>query len=387
MSDPGATMEGTPLKILCVNYEYPPIGGGGASAARGLAESLVRSGHQVDCVTSRFQDLPEQDAVNGVSVHRVRCVRRNRHYTGLLELITQVLPSYRKALALTRAGNYDINHTHFIIPSGLTSYLLWKRTGLPYVITAHGSDVPGYNPDRFSFAHWLLQPLWHRIVANAAMVISPSEFLRDLILKQVDVPIEVIPNGADLPEALTPTIKRNQILVVARMFERKGVQYFLEAIRDLDTDWEVLIAGDGPYMGALKEQAKGVRPQVRFLGFIGRQDLDQIYAQTKIFVFPSIQENFPVVLLEAMHAGCAIITTDADGCAEVVGDTGLTTRVRSAVDIRQALDRLLQDEAEITRLGQKAMERVKLFSRERIAARHENVFQRLTTTDMRTATT
>ncbi len=365
------------MRILCVNYEYPPIGGGGASAARGLAETLVNSGHQVDCVTSRFDGLPAHAVVNGVGIHRVRCVRRNRHYTGLLELLTQLIPSYRKALQLARTGNYDLNHTHFIIPSGLTSYLVWKRTGLPYVITAHGSDVPGYNPDRFNLAHWLLKPLWQRIVANAALIISPSEFLRDLIQKQIDVPVEVIPNGADLPTQIKATAKRNQILVVARMFERKGVQYFLEAIRDLDTDWEVLIAGDGPYMNTLQEQAKSVRPQVRFLGFVGRQDLDQIYAQTKIFVFPSIQENFPVVLLEAMHAGCAIITTDAEGCAEVVGDTGITTRVRNPADIRQALDRLLNDDAEITQLGHKAMERVKQFSWARIAARHEHVFQRL----------
>lgn len=366
------------MKILCVNYEYPPIGGGGAAAARGLAESLVRSGHQIDCVTSRMRDLSAYECINGVHVHRVRCLRRERHYTGAFELATQIYSSYQKALALTRSGHYDFNHTHFILPSGLTSYLLWKRTGLPYVITAHGSDVPGYNPDRFELAHTLLQPLWQRIVANAALIISPSHFLKGLIQSHIDVPVDVVANGAHLPALNGRPAKRNQILVVARMFERKGVQFFLEAIRDLDTDWEILIAGDGPYMGALKAMAETVKPKVQFLGFLGREELDRIYEQSKIFVFPSIQENFPVVLLEAMNAGCAIITTDADGCAEVVGNTGITTPVRSPAEIRRALDSLMADDALIEQLGARAMERVKQFSWDNIAAQYESCFKRVT---------
>jgi glycosyltransferase involved in cell wall biosynthesis len=364
------------VKILCVNYEYPPVGGGGAAAARGLAESLVRRGHQIDCVTSHLRGLPEYEFLNGVRIHRVRCLRRERHYTGTFELATQVYPSYRKALTLARSGQYDFNHTHFIIPSGLTSYLLWRRTGLPYVITAHGSDVPGYNPDRFSLAHKLIQPVWRRIVANAALIISPSHFLKRLIQQHIDVPVEVVANGAQLPELRSRTVKRNQILVVARMFERKGVQFFLEAIRDLKTDWDILIAGDGPYLPTLKAQAETINPKVQFLGFLGRQELDRLYEETKIFVFPSIQENFPVVLLEAMNAGCAIITTTADGCAEVVGDTGVTTPVRQPGEIRQALDRLMANEQLIENLGARAMERVKQFSWDNIASQYETAFQR-----------
>lgn len=375
------------MKILCVNYEYPPIGGGGAAAARGLAESLVRRGHQIDCVTSHLRGLPEYEYLNGVRIHRVHCVRRESHYTGTFELATQVYPSYRKALTLIRSGQYDFNHTHFIIPSGLTSYLLWRRTGMPYVITAHGSDVPGYNPDRFSLAHKLLQPLWRRIVANAALIISPSHFLKGLIQQHIDVPVEVVANGAQLPELSGRPAKRNRILVVARMFERKGVQFFLEAIRDLDTDWEILIAGDGPYMATLKTLAEGIKPRVQFLGFLGRQELDRIYEQTKIFVFPSVQENFPVVLLEAMNAGCAIITTNADGCAEVVGDTGITTPVRKPEEIRRALDQLMANEQLIETLGARAMERVKQFSWENIAAQYETAFQQAVGTSVAPALT
>lgn len=363
------------MKILCTNYEYPPIGGGGSYAARGLAEMLVQMGHQVDCVTSGYKGVPPQECINGVAVHRVSCMRRHRYYTGTLELMTQVVPSYRKAVTLVQSGNYDVNHTHFIIPSGLTAYLVWRRTGLPYVITAHGSDVPGYNPDRFKLAHSLLAPVWRCIIANAAAIISPSHFLREMIQRRLDLPVQVIPNGAHLPEPTLCGQKRRRILVVSRLFERKGVQHFLEAIRDLDTDWEILIAGDGPYLPKLRELATHIRPRIRFLGFVGRPELDAIYQDTAIFVFPSIQENFPVVLLEAMNAGCAIITTNADGCGEVIGDAGITIPTRNPMALRSALDRLMADPGEVAVLCQRGRNRIRQFSWDIVAQSYVNVFE------------
>ena len=61
-----------------------------------------------------------------------------------------------------RAKRYIVNHTHFIFPGGIISYILKRFTGLPYLITAHGSDVPHYNPNRFRLLHQLLRPLYAR---------------------------------------------------------------------------------------------------------------------------------------------------------------------------------------------------------------------------------
>jgi glycosyltransferase involved in cell wall biosynthesis len=109
------------------------------------------------------------------------------------------------------------------------AWRLARRYHVPYVITAHGSDIPGYNPDRFELLHRLLKPFWRQIVANASLLISPSNFLAGLIRRQVDLPIRVIPNGYSPAAALGKT-KRNLVLVVARLFPRKGVQRFIEAI-------------------------------------------------------------------------------------------------------------------------------------------------------------
>lgn len=363
------------MRILTVSYEYPPLGGGGAPMCQGICEAMVAAGHEVDVVTSGMRDLPEREERAGVRIHRVPCVRRHRHYTTTAELFTTLLPAYRRALALQREAPYDVNHCHFVVPSGVVAYALWKRTGLPYVITSHGSDIPGYNPDRFSLAHRVIRPVWSRIVRGARAISTPSHFLANLIQQHLDVPVDVIPYGFDAPR-VPPVERGNRILVATRMFERKGVQYLLRALEELDTDWEVLIAGDGPYLPHLREQAAETGVRVTFLGQVSDRELTTLYRTARVFVFPSIRENFPVVLLEAMAAGCAVVTTSAEGCAEVVGDAAITVASGDGTALHAALGTLLDDDARIQELSARARARITRFAWARIVTEYEDLYRR-----------
>lgn len=365
------------MKILCINYEYPPIGGGGASACKGLVETLVKQGHEVDLVTSGMKGLPQYEEINGVHIHRVNCIRQHKHFARTFELICQVIPSYLKAIELIGKKDYDINHTHFIVPSGLVSYFIKRKTGLDYVITAHGSDVAGYNPDRFSLMHNLMAPLWRMIVRNSSIISAPSHFLKELIQNAIDVPVEVIPNGFDI-KSVSHIEKENRILVVSRMFERKGVQYFLEALQDIPKGWDVWVVGDGPYLETLKRLAKQLNVNVKFLGQVPNDQIFEIYQKSKIYVFPSKVENFPVVLLEAMAAGCAVITSTAAGCMEVVGDAAIKVEPGNAKAIQRELVNLMNNPEEINRLAQLGQARVNNFAWSAVTNRFVKVFNDVT---------
>lgn len=364
------------MNILCINYEYPPIGGGGASACKGLVEAFVKDGHSVDLVTSGMKDVPDFEVINGVNVYRVKCTRQHKHYANVFELISQVWPSYKKAVELIGENHYDINHTHFIVPSGLVSYLIKRKTGLPYIITAHGSDVAGYNPDRFSFIHSFMGPLWRMIVRNSSGLTAPSNFLKGLIQKGIDIPVEVIPNGFHVKQT-SEVIKENRILVVTRMFERKGIQYFIEALQDVPSGWEALIVGDGPYLPVLKKLANKLDVSVKFMGHVPNDQVFDIYLKSKIYVFPSAVENFPVVLLEGMAAGCAVITTTAYGCAEVVGEAAIKVKSGSAEPLRLALVSLMNNPQEVDRLGELGRKRVHKFDWPVVTSGFINVFDKV----------
>jgi glycosyltransferase involved in cell wall biosynthesis len=361
------------MKILCICYEYPPIGGGGAPACQGVCESLVRQGHQVDVVTSAMRDLSDFEVRRGVQLYRVPCVRRHRHYCNTFELLTGLVPAYRAAIKLTREKQYDLIHCHFVVPSGLVARAVARKTGLPYIITAHGSDVPGYNPDRFNIVHRLISPTWRSILEEAKIVSTPSNYLRDLLQARADVPVEVIPYGFTSPP--DPGIERmDRVLVVTRMFQRKGVQHVIDAMRDIKTHWRLCIVGDGPYLPTLKAHAVAAGVDAEFLGYVQGPELVKLYHSAKVFALPSSSDNFPVVLLEAMAAGCAVVTTAGTGCAEVVGDAAITVELGNQQQLNASLHHLLSHPDEVERLSGLARQRVQRFHWDHIGREYDRLY-------------
>ena len=361
------------MKILSLTYEYLPIGGGGSRVAAAVNEELVRLGDEVTVLTSAMKGLPLQEESNGVEIHRARCIRRHSHYTTAAELLTTLLPTYRLGADLIRKERPEVIHTHFILPSGVIAWALARRFRIPYVLTAHGSDVPGYNPDRFTLLHKLLRPLWQRILHDAAAVTSPSNFLARLMrFEGCRAPISVVPNG-HWPLRRFGEERRHRILVVARMFPRKGIQHFIDAVAGMDNGWEMVIAGDGPYRPELEARARRVAPKVRFVGFVSPESLRMLYESSRILVFPSIQENFPMVLLEAMDAGCAIVTANAEGCAEVVGDAGIVVPKGDPKGIRDALERLVATPALVEDLSERGVRRAATLAWPRIVPQYRAI--------------
>lgn len=368
------------MKILCLSYEYPPLGGGGSIICQGLATALSKCGNQVDILTSGCKSLPAYECQNGISIYRTRCIRRDISHTNSFELATVLYPMFAKACELVSKNSYDINHTHFIIPTGVVSHWLYHKTGLPYVITIHGSDVPGYNKDRFTLEHKLVAPYWKRIINRSSGIISPSIALKQLLPQKMYVPVTVIPNGfSPSPGDIDFESKEDIVLVVTRMFERKGVQYLLEAIRDINTHWEFVIVGDGPYLPKIKALAANLKQRISITGCIKGKQLSDLYRRAKIFVFPSVKENFPVVLLEAMDAGCAIITSSDKGCSEAVGQAALKITPRNSQKIRAALNHLLNNDEEIKRLSNLARQRIRQLAWPKIACQTKNLFEKVLT--------
>lgn len=368
------------MKILVLSYEFPPLGGGGAKVVYGLTKELANLGHEVDLVTMGFRGLPKRERLHGTNIYRVACLRTRESICSTPEMVSYALSAIPFVSRLIKSNHYDINHTHFIFPDGLVSYLFKKITKLPYIITAHGSDVPGYNPDRFKVEHKILSPLWKKIVSDADQLVCLSETLKSLVNRYYSGNnISVIPNGIDI-DRLQPLKKKDKrILVVSRMFERKGIQYFLKALDGLEHNHEINIVGEGPYLDTLKRMVDGQSKKIKFWGWLEHtsSELNELYRTSSIFVFPSESENFPIVLLEAMSAAMAIITTKDTGCAEVVGDAAILVETRDPISIKQALDKLISNPDFCKELGMAARRRLEdNFSWNSITLKYINLYER-----------
>jgi glycosyltransferase involved in cell wall biosynthesis len=367
----------TKLKILMINYEFPPVGGGASPVTFELCKQLVKLGHRVDVVTMRYGNLPRFEVVEGIRVFRTPAVRKRPDICHTHEMATYYPGALFKTLSLARREKYDIIHCHFIVPSSPLAWTVSKFTSIPFLVTCHGSDVPGYNPDRFGKTHTLIRPVWKFLVKRSPLLVSPSESLKKLILSNYPrANVVVIPNGI-YPDYFTARSKTKSILMCSRLFPRKGFQYAIRAVSQMQLDWEVNIIGDGPYLADLKALAAQVRMPIKFWGWLDRDDkiFRQLFEESSIFVFPSEAENFPTVLLEAMSAGMAVITSTAGGCPEVVGQAGILVEPGDVEGIKRNLCELIDNEQHRKELSQAALLRAQQFSWQAIAGLYIDLYR------------
>jgi glycosyltransferase involved in cell wall biosynthesis len=128
------------------------------------------------------------------------------------------------------------------------------------------------------------------------------------------------------------------------------------------------------------QKAKDMRVNVNFIGWLDNKspELKNLYETSSIFVFPSTAENFPTVLLEAMAAGCAIITTNSTGCHEVVGEAALLVRPKSSKDIKSALVRLISNDKLRNELLLNSRQRVQEnFKWEKVSKNYINIYKNI----------
>ena len=303
------------MKILTLNYEYPPIGGGAAPVAADIARHLSARGHEVHVVTMAFCDLPLHETKDGVEIFRVKCLRAKAYVSYPWEQLSYLLMAGRFLKKHLKTHTYDAVHVHFIFPTGVLGVWLKKRYGLPFVITAHGSDVEGYNQNRFGLMHKLLRGPWKRICAQAYGVTAPSEYLRGLILKSdSSVRCSIVPNGIET-DAYARGPKEKTVLTLCRLQPHKGVQDVIRAFAAIDhTGWKLRVVGDGPYRAELEQLAAecGLGGSVEFTGWVeGKSEkLRDILAHAGVFVSMSRFESFGVSAAEAVASGCAVTLSD-----------------------------------------------------------------------------
>ena len=351
-----------PLHVLVLCHEWPPVGGGAGAVAASLSDALVDRGYRCTVVTMALRDTHPADMRGGsLRVIAIPCGRRDRSMASPFEGLRWAAAAYRAVRRVHTRDAFDVCHAHFAMPAGIVAERLKRSLALPYLITPHGSDVPGFNPERMGMVHRVVAPWWRRICAAADQIVSPSWWLAAQLERAAPgVRCTVIPNGID-PSRFVPGTKSRSILLCSRLVARKGFQHVLEVLmRTALPGWRVDIVGDGPYREHLQRLAKKSRVPTHMHGWLDQGDarLRGLYASASLFVLPSQRENFSVALLEAMSAGCAVVTTDVSGNPEAVGSCAVLVPWADHAALERTLVQLTTDEERCHRLGACARERV-----------------------------
>ena len=339
------------MRILILNSEYPPIGGGAGNASANLARCLADLGHEVSVVTARFGDQPHLEKSTNLTVIRIPALRRKQDRSGALEQIVFILSASFWTLRLIRQLKPDVTLAFFGVPSGAVTLFIKLVTKIPYVVSLRGGDVPGFRPYDFGTYHKLIAPLLRIIWKQASAIVANSNGLRELAV-QFDARFEipVIPNGVDLELYRTDarSVAMPRLFSVGRIVHQKGLDLAMHALAGLkELSWEWRIAGDGPQLDALKllAQKLGIADRVQFLGWQAREQLIEQYHWSNLFLFPSRHEGMPNAVLEAMASGLPVIASRIAGSEELVsnGETGFLFPSEDIEALRDALRKLISD--------------------------------------------
>jgi len=236
----------------------------------------------------------------------------------------------------------DIIHGQHI---WLLSWLAIK-TGIPYVVTAHGTDLMGYKQgDRF-------KRYADETALHAKRIITISNDNNELVGELFPAcagKAVFMQNGYDTerfyPEPITAKqieemfdvkLKKKLVLFVGKLAHFKGVDVLIEALRLYERKYPdeivTIIAGDGELAASLKKQAGDARlDDLHFVGHQSSTQLREMYSTADVSIVPSRREPFGLVAIEALACGCPVIATNQGGLTDIIHDD-----IGALVDVEDA---------------------------------------------------
>jgi len=370
------------MRILVLNHEFPPIGGGGGRAAEGICQILAKRGHEIKVLTSRIKGSPQEEERDGFHIIRLPAFRTQPFQASFLSMATYVLFGLWSGFHLIRRFKPDVIHVHFAVPAGALAWMLSKLTGVPYVLTAHLGDVPGGVPEKTSdWFRWVF-PFTGLIWRDAAVRVAVSEYTRDLALKHYTEEILVIPNGVDV-ELMKPRsleVKDQPVIVFAGRFatQKAPVQVVrtLNEIKDLT--WKCVMIGDGVLMPNVRKAIAefGLEDRFELTGWITPEEVMERFEKSSILFMPSLSEGLPVVGVQALAKGLAIVASRVGGFVDLVDDgrNGNLIESGNREGFQIKLRALLENPNRLLSLRQSSLEKAKSFEISRIAERYETIF-------------
>lgn len=260
------------------------------------------------------------------------------------------------------AGESDIIHTHFSVPTSLAAPLISRARSKPLIVNAMGADV--YDPTRFGALRPALDVInKHWVFRAADAIVVPSTDMLKRLPASVRQKAHVIPYFTDVERFAPESHSKHstlRLLSVSRLVKRKNLRTSLRTLSHLVStgmDVSLTIAGDGDERWELQALAQelGVEEHVEFAGFVPDEDLPALYASHDVFVLPSYHEAFGIVFVEALASGLPVVTSDVGGQTDIVTEDVGRTAFPEADDLHAKHIREIADDYE--RFSRAARER------------------------------
>lgn len=364
------------MRILQIATLFSPDGayGGPTRVAVNQCRALRARGHDVILAGGAEGYATRPTGVDGVPA-RLYPARRVLPGTGFAGLAA---PGILRLLARARA-EFDVVHVHLARDLiTLPALRLAQVTGMPTVAQTHGMIDRSENPLAAPLDRTLTGPALR--AAGAVLHLTDTE-RRDLAAAiPGELAFSEMPNGVPEPRTGVRAATPPEILFLARLHERKRPELFVDIARELAaTGADAVFTVAGPDGGRRSAVAAAAGSVVRVEGAVDPQEVSDRLARASVYVLPSVDEPYPMAVLEAMAVGRPVVITESCGLAPVVraGGCGIVVD-ESREGLRAGVTAMLRDPAAATAMGARGA----IIARERfgmvtIAERLEAIYDRV----------
>ncbi len=286
---------------------------------------------------------------------------------------------------VSKQEKLDVLNVHYAIPHATAAYLAREITGVPYVVTLHGSDVTilGSDPS--------YQIVNNHSVEKADAVTAVSKFMQREAYERLGIEREVkmIPNFVDTQVFAPAPSEATEadcgecggIIHVSNFRPVKRVSdlvYAMAIVTKAEPKARLTLVGDGPDRHGVEKliDGLGLHRSVTLTGF--RSDIPNLMRCSDIGVLCSETESAPLTLLEGMSTGLPMIATSVGGVLEIVeeGKNGLLVPPKHPEELAQAILRLYRDQKLRKRLGERARKTVlERYTAERVVSQYIETFE------------
>lgn len=376
-----------PLRKVC----------GATNAGRELSIATARL---VDLDLAVMWDCTETVNADGLKEHRLQCWNRMGPFASCAPRFTRV-PLYDSDLPeLVVRGNYSLVHIHNMIPAFAAQRLAetCMRHNIPYVISTHGfyeitryAAINSFGAIKSALAHLVITRPFRHAVRGAAAIFALSDCERDLLagLGVEDSKIHIVTNGINEFYLQPPAADELRdvrtkfgigsdpvLLYMGSLHAYKGVDVFLRSLRTTPLPFRAVVAGkfkDDRERATLLRNA-GLDDEraarVVFTGAVSNAELRSLYGSADVFVYPTLGDTLPLVVLEAMACGLPVVSTTVGGIPFAVRpDCGILLPPGDAAAVSEAVTFLLSAPEQRRAMGINARKRVEETFRWSAAAR------------------
>ncbi len=314
-------------KILILNYEYPPLWWWAGVVSQKYAEWLAQLWNKITVITTWFEGEKEVSEKENLKTIRLKSRRKKAFQSNPIEMLSWAFKTKKFLKNYLKEKNFDICIAFFSIPGGIVGKWIFEKYKIPYIVSTHWHDIPGFYPEKMKKFHILTNWYTRKVWKHAKKILVLTSEMKKLADNFWNLEKNIIlPNGCYSDFFYPDFEKKNKkftLIFLGRLVDQKDPFCMLKAIKILknkNIDFTLYLIWDGALRWEIETYIRenNLQKNVNLTGWISKAELREYYQKSHIQICSSKVEAMSIAILESLYSWLYILSTPVSGNTDMI---------------------------------------------------------------------